>query len=64
MNENPNVTDFFNPDDEDDPFTEQIDSEERIQHKKITFWFIVIMMKLASGIVMWHYFGDWFSSIF
>jgi hypothetical protein len=59
--EKPNVTDFMK---EDDPYEEQIDSEERIQHKKITFWFLVIMFKIASGIVTYHYLGDWVKSKF
>jgi hypothetical protein len=59
----PNVTDFYDPDREEDAYLEQIDSEERIQHKKITFWFIVIMFKIASGIATWHYFGDWIKKI-
>jgi len=35
------------------------ESPQKILHKKITFWFLVILLKVASGIAMWHYFGDW-----
>lgn len=35
------------------------ESDNKILHKKITFWFIVFLLKTAFGIVIWRYCGDW-----